>query len=231
MAKSRKKKMRKRKSKRKLTKIRKVLRKKAKKILKAKTRQAKARVAKIRVRKMAPKAIKKRKAAPKPITKAPAPAETSAPSAGLNVGDSVPDIKVEDDAGRQVSLSDFRGKKVVLYFYPKDDTPGCTVEACSFRDGLSQIEGKGAVVLGVSVDPVDSHQVFKQKFNLNFPLLSDANKEMVQNYGVWKKKSMYGRTYMGIERTTFLIDEEGRIAKIFPKVDVNVHFNEVLASL
>ncbi len=149
----------------------------------------------------------------------------------LKVGAQAPDFKLMTDAGQEVSLSSYRGKKVVLYFYPRDDTPGCTVEACSFRDGFADIAAKGAVILGVSADSVDSHQAFKKKFNLNFPLLADTDKEVVAKYGVWKEKSMYGKTFMGIERTTFIIDEKGKIAKIFPKVSVKEHLNEVLESL
>ena len=149
----------------------------------------------------------------------------------LQVGRPAPDIRLQDDEGREVRLADFRGKQVVLYFYPKDDTPGCTVEACAFRDGAVRLRQRGAVVLGVSADPVASHKKFKAKFHLNFPLLSDAEKEAVQAYGVWKEKSMYGRTYMGIERTTFIIDAEGKIARIFPRVKVGGHLEEVLAAL
>ncbi len=128
-------------------------------------------------------------------------------------------------------LSDFKGKKVVLYFYPKDDTPGCTKESCAFRDGLDEIHTSGAVVLGVSGDSVESHKKFTKKFNLNFPLLSDEKKTMLQAYGVWKEKSLYGRKFMGIERTTFIIDEQGKIDDIFQKVKVNGHLEEVLAEL
>ena len=149
----------------------------------------------------------------------------------IEVGSKAPEFKLQSDEEKEVSLSDFRGKKVVLYFYPKDDTPGCTKEACSFRDGASPIKRKEAVVLGVSPDPVPSHQKFKKKYGLNFPLLSDPDKKMLQAYGVWKEKSMYGRTYMGVERTTFVIDENGKIAKIFPKVKVDGHLDEVLAGL
>lgn len=149
----------------------------------------------------------------------------------LKIGSKAPDFKVLTDEEKEVSLSDFRGKKIVLYFYPKDNTPGCTRESCSFRDGLSQIKRKGAVVLGVSPDSVKSHQKFKQDQTLNFPLLSDSEKKLVQAYSVWKEKSLYGRKYMGVERTTFLIDEEGRIARIFPRVKVDGHFEEVLAVL
>lgn len=149
----------------------------------------------------------------------------------LQAGDKAPEFKLLSDEGQEVSLSDFRGKKVVLYFYPRDDTPGCTRESCAFRDGWAQMKQKGAVVLGISADSVASHQRFKQKFNLPFPLLSDPEKKALDAYGVWKKKSLYGRTFLGIERTTFVIDEEGRIAKIFPKVKVDGHFDEVLEAL
>jgi len=130
-----------------------------------------------------------------------------------------------------VKLSDLKGKKVVLYFYPKDDTPGCTTEACNFRDGIAEIKKKGAIVLGVSADSVASHKKFKDKFELPFQLLSDPEKKMIEDYGVWKEKSMYGRKYMGIERTTFVIDGQGKIAHIFPKVKVGSHYDEVLAAL
>ncbi len=146
-------------------------------------------------------------------------------------GQPAPDFTAQDDAGNTVRLADLRGKKVVLYFYPKDDTPGCTKEACAFRDGFSELRKRGAVVYGVSIDSVASHAKFKQKFQLNFPLLSDADKKIVDAYGVWKQKSLYGRSFMGIERTTFLIDEQGKIAKVFPKVKVNEHYEEVLAAL
>src|SRR5262249_8035082 len=155
--------------------------------------------------------------------KAPTPAAPAAPMAQvvtLHEGEMAPNFSAADDNGHPVSLANFRGKKVVLYFYPKDDTPGCTVEACAFRDGFAEIQETSAEVLGVSVDDVASHQKFKEKYNLNFPLLADTDKKIVNDYGVWKEKNMYGRTYMGIERTTFLIDESGVIKKIFPKVDV-----------
>jgi len=119
----------------------------------------------------------------------------------------------------------------VLYFYPKDDTPGCTKEACAFRDGIDEIRDRGALVLGVSVDSVESHKKFKNKHELNFPLLADTDKKVVEAYGVWKEKSMYGKTYMGIERTTFIIDKQGKISHIFPKVKVEEHYDEVLDAL
>ena len=157
-------------------------------------------------------------------------AKTAIQSA-LKVGDPAPEFEAASDDGSTVRLRDLRGKNIVLYFYPKDDTPGCTKEACAFRDGISQLKAKGAVVLGVSIDSVASHQRFKEKYRLNFPLLSDPDRKIVDAYGVWKKKSLYGRTFLGIERTTFLIDAAGRIAKIFPRVKVDQHAEDVLAAL
>jgi peroxiredoxin Q/BCP len=149
----------------------------------------------------------------------------------LHPGDKAPDFELPDDTGRVVSLGDFRGKKVVLYFYPKDSTPGCTIEACDFRDNLARLGEKGAVVLGLSADTVESHRRFKEKQGLNFPLLSDPERRALEAYGVWKEKSLYGRKFMGIERTTVLIDERGRVEKVFPKVKVQGHADEVLSSL
>ncbi len=149
----------------------------------------------------------------------------------VEAGDKAPDFKLLADDGRIVSLKDFRGKKVVLYFYPKDDTPGCTAEACSFRDNLARVTSKGAVVLGVSRDDHASHGKFRDKYALNFPLLSDDAGTVTQAYGVWKQKKNYGREYMGIERTTFLIDEQGTVTKVWPKVKVDGHTDEVLAAL
>jgi len=157
--------------------------------------------------------------------------KVAAVTGGLKVGSRAPAFSLPNEKGQVVKLSELRGKKVVLFFYPKDNTPGCTQEACSFRDGLQAIRKKGAVVLGVSADSVASHQKFSQKFDFNFPLLSDESKAMIQAYGVWKEKSMYGRKYMGIERTTVLIDKDGTIRQVFPKVKVNGHFEEVLEAL
>jgi len=147
------------------------------------------------------------------------------------VGETAPDFALRSDEGRRMSLKDFRGKKVVLYFYPKDDTPGCTKEACSFRDNLTRVSSKGAVVLGVSRDDAASHGKFRDKYHLNFPLLSDDEGKVTEAYGVWKKKNLYGREHFGIERTTFLIDEDGKIARVWPKVHVEGHTDEVLAAL
>ena len=149
----------------------------------------------------------------------------------LKEGDKAPDFTAKDDEGNDVSLKDFRGKKVVLYFYPKDNTSGCTKEACDFRDNMGRIKRKDAVVLGVSPDSEKSHGKFKSKFDLTFPLLVDEDKKLVNAYGVWQEKSLYGRKFMGVVRTTFVIDEKGKIAKIFSKVKVAGHVDEVLAAL
>ena len=149
----------------------------------------------------------------------------------LSIGDKAPEFTLKDDTGNDVSLKNFKGKNVVLYFYPKDDTPGCTTEACDFKDHLPKFAKKNAVILGVSADSVDSHVKFKKKFGLPFQLLSDPNKDTIQAYDVWKEKSMYGKKYMGIERSTFVIDEKGKIAQIFPKVKVGGHIEEVLETL
>jgi len=149
----------------------------------------------------------------------------------LKVGQKAPDFTLPSDTGEKVSLKDFRGKKVVLYFYPKDDTPGCTKEACSFRDNIDRIFQKGAVVIGISADSVESHKKFKEKYNLNFPLLSDEKHKVLEKYGVWKERSLYGKKFMGTERTTFIIDENGKIARIFRKVKVDGHTDEVLQKL
>ena len=149
----------------------------------------------------------------------------------LTEGTLAPDFTLPSDGGSEVTLSDYRGKKVVLYFYPKDNTSGCTTEACNFRDDYSQIIAAGAVVLGVSPDTVKSHDKFKLKFELPFALLSDPDHRVAEMYGAWGEKKMYGKTYMGILRSTFVIDQEGRIIKVFPKVKVKDHSQEVLAVL
>jgi len=146
----------------------------------------------------------------------------------LKVGDKAPDFKTTDQDGNTVKLSDHKGERVVLYFYPKDDTPGCTKEACSFRDADTTYRKKGIKVFGVSTDSEKSHQKFISKFQLPFDLLADTDKSIVEKYGVWGEKSMYGKKYMGTMRKTFLIDEKGWIAKIFDKVNVAEHADEVL---
>jgi peroxiredoxin Q/BCP len=148
--------------------------------------------------------------------------------AKLKVGDKAPEFTLPSDGGKDISLKDFRGKKVVLYFYPKDDTPGCTKEACSFSENLARVKKKGAVVFGVSADSPASHKKFADKFGLSFPLLSDESKSVIKAYNVWKEKSMYGKKYMGIERTTFIIDEKGSVVHMFEKVKVDGHTDDVL---
>ena len=149
----------------------------------------------------------------------------------LHDGDIAPGFSLENDAGQKTSLKDFRRKKVVLYFYPRDDTPGCTKEACNFRDSLDSIIGKDAAVLGISMDSISSHKKFREKYSLNFPLLSDTSGEVTKAYGVYKQKNMYGVIRWGIERSTFIIDEDGKIAKIWRKVKVDGHKDEVLQAL
>jgi thioredoxin-dependent peroxiredoxin len=141
----------------------------------------------------------------------------------IGQGDEAPDFTLPSDDGSEVRLSDFRGRRVVLYFYPKDDTSGCTAQACELRDDLPRFEALDAVVMGVSPDPVSSHVKFRDKYDLNFPLLADEDHAVAEAYGVWKEKSMYGRTYMGIERSTFVIDPEGRIEQAWRNVKARGH--------
>jgi len=147
------------------------------------------------------------------------------------VGKSAPAFTLDTDTGERLSLRDLKGKPVVLYFYPKDDTSGCTAEACEFRDAFPRFDKSKAVILGVSPDPVKSHQKFKAKYELPFTLLADTDHAVAEQYGVWKEKSMYGRKYMGVERTTFIIDAAGKMAKIFEKVKPQGHAAEVEAAL
>ena len=148
----------------------------------------------------------------------------------LEVGDKAPDFTLPTDGVRKVSLKALKGKTVVLYFYPRDDTPGCTAEACAFRDSLPDFSKVKAEVIGISRDPVASHEKFKKKFKLPFPLASDEDGKVTEAYGVWVEKSMYGKKYMGIERATFLIDGKGIIRDIWRKVKVDGHADEVLAA-
>lgn len=149
----------------------------------------------------------------------------------LREGDPAPDFSAPANNGAQVSLADFRGKNVILYFYPKDDTPGCTKEACAFRDQFAAFKQKGAVILGVSVDPVKAHDKFVEKFKLPFTLIADVDKKIVTAYGVWGQKTFMGRKYLGTHRVTFLIGPDGRIKKIWPLVKPEAHAAEVLAAL
>jgi peroxiredoxin Q/BCP len=153
------------------------------------------------------------------------------PELKLKVGDKAPAFKAATNGGGTVSLADLKGKQIVLYFYPKDDTPGCTKEACAFRDVYAQITKKGAVVLGVSVDPVKAHDKFVEKFKLPFTLLADVDHQIVEAYGVWGEKQFMGRKYMGTNRVTFLIGADGKIKAIWPKVKPEEHAAEVLAAL
>ncbi len=171
-----------------------------------------------------------KKAAPKKSAGTPA-VQAAETSVQLQVGSPAPDFSVSTDEGQVVSLQDFIGQTVVLYFYPKDDTPGCTVEACDFRDNFMRLKSKRAVVLGVSRDSQDSHRKFKKKYELPFQLLVDSDGKLCEAYGAWKEKSMYGRKYMGIERMTVLIGPDGLIRKVYPKVKVKGHVDEVLADI
>jgi len=149
----------------------------------------------------------------------------------LELGTKAPDFSAQIDGGKEIKLTDFKGKKLVLYFYPKDQTSGCTTEACDFRDNMERITSSGAVVIGVSPDSVKSHEKFIEKQNLNFHLLSDPDKKICEDYGVWAEKSMYGRKYMGVFRTTYLIDENGTILKSWAKVKVKGHVEDVIGNL
>jgi peroxiredoxin Q/BCP len=146
-------------------------------------------------------------------------------------GSPAPDFTLTSDSGERVSLSQFRGQPVVLYFYPKDDTPGCTAQACGIRDSYDDFEQRGAVVLGVSPDEESSHVKFKQKYGLPFTLLADPEHEVAEQYGVWGERKYMGKTYMGVERSTFLIDEDGRIAKVMRRVKPDTHAELVLEAL
>ncbi|HEX9928335.1 MAG TPA: thioredoxin-dependent thiol peroxidase [Pyrinomonadaceae bacterium] len=146
----------------------------------------------------------------------------------LNEGDVAPDFTARDEKGNEVKLADFRGKRVALYFYPKDDTPGCTKQACSLRDSYADLTDKNIKVLGVSLDDEASHQKFIGKFNLPFTLLADTDRKLSESYGVYGEKNMYGKKYMGVSRTTFLIDEAGKIKKIINKPNVEQHADEVI---
>lgn len=142
-----------------------------------------------------------------------------------------PAFSLKATDGSTVKLSDFKGKYVVLYFYPKDDTPGCTREACAFRDRSREIQDLGAVVLGVSADSVEKHQKFTQKYDLNFPLLADTEHELAEKYGAWREKNMYGKVSMGIQRSTYIIDPAGKVAKLWKKVSVDGHDEQVITVL
>jgi peroxiredoxin Q/BCP len=149
----------------------------------------------------------------------------------LAVGTQAPEFTTTDQDGKTRTLSDFKGKKVILYFYPKDNTPGCTKEACGFRDHFSEFRRLGVEILGVSVDPEKSHKSFVRKYELPFTLLADTDKRLVEAYGVWGEKKLYGKKYLGTHRVTYLIDEAGKIAAVFPTVKPDTHAEEILAVL
>ena len=149
----------------------------------------------------------------------------------LEVGSKAPAFSLVSDSGKKTKLSDFEGQPVVLYFYPKDDTPGCTKEACAFRDASKQLKALGAVVLGMSPDDVASHAKFRDKFSLNFPLLADPDHSIAEAYGAWREKNMYGKRSMGVQRSTYLIDASGKIVKVWKKVSVDGHDAAVLEAL
>jgi peroxiredoxin Q/BCP len=146
----------------------------------------------------------------------------------LSTGDIAPDFTSKDQDGNEVKLSDFKGKKVVLYFYPKDNTPGCTAESCNLRDNYEELQKQGYVVLGVSTDDEKSHQKFIEKYDLPFPLIADTDKSVHEAYGTWGEKKMYGKSYMGTLRTTYVIDEEGKIAEVISKVKTKDHAAQIL---
>lgn len=149
----------------------------------------------------------------------------------LKEGQKAPDFELADQEGKKADLSDFKGKKVILYFYPRDDTPGCTIEACSFRDNIKKLKNKNIEVLGISNDNQISHEKFSKKFRLPFKLLCDTDKKVSKAYGIYEKKSFMGREYMGITRSTFIIDKNGKIEKIFYKVNPEKHIDEIYCTL
>lgn len=209
----------------------------AKKAAKPAAKGKKATKAKVKAK--APARAKKPRAPKTPVetpaaeaASAPeAPAASEPPAAAPRAGDAAPEFDVVGDQGEQISLSRLRGKKIVLYFYPKDDTPGCTVEACKFQEHLGSLTEHGAVVVGLSPDDAASHAKFRQKYNLTFHLGVDRGAEVAKRYGVWVEKNMYGKKSMGIQRSTFLIDADGNVAAAWPKVKVDGHAEEVLSAL
>jgi peroxiredoxin Q/BCP len=206
---------------------------KASKLPKRKKATAKKSAAKKKATKKKVKAARKptKKRMVKKITQKTLTRADTTPIQRVSEGDQAPDFQIHDQNGQTVQLSQLRGKNVVLYFYPKDDTPGCTIEACSFRDHLGTLQQHNTVVLGVSFDDQDSHQKFINKYNLNFQLLSDLDKKVAEAYGVYVQKNMYGNISWGIERSTFVINKEGVIAKAFRRVKVEGHTQQVLEVL
>lgn len=203
-----------------------------------KTAKTKGAATKTTKKKLTAKTARKKtaKAAAKKTTKKKT-VKQAASSAGSSTsgfpstGQLAPDFELMDGSGKAHRLSDYRGRKVVLYFYPKDDTPGCTKEACGFRDTLTEFAKRNAQILGVSPDKVESHEKFARKFSLNFPLLADQDRAVAEHYGAYGEKKLYGKVTLGIKRTTFVIDEQGRLEKIFPNVKADGHEAQVLAYL
>lgn len=177
------------------------------------------------------KDVAKKIMAAKTVEVKAAPAPLFKTASGLSEGSMAPDFVLTDSFGKSHKLSDYRGRRVVLYFYPKDNTPGCTIEACDFRDKNGAIFQAGGVTFGISPDHAESHKKFITKYNLGFTLLCDEEKTVAKRFGVWKEKHNYGQTYWGIERTTFVLNDEGKIVKIFPKVQVEGHVEKVLEYL
>lgn len=194
------------------------------------TKKTTKKVVKKATKKVSPKKTVK-KAVKKTSAKSKASAPKKSPAAMPAVGQLAPDFAVQSDTNGVVSLSKYRGKNVVLYFYPKDDTPGCTREACSFQEHKSKLVGRNTIVIGVSPDGVDSHKKFRLKYGLDFVLLADQDREVCKAYGVWVEKNNYGKKYMGVQRATFLIDTNGCVAYVWPKVSVDGHTEEVLAEI
>ncbi len=207
--------------------------KKAKKSAKKVTKKKVVAKKKAPVKKSAKKTAKKvaKKAAPKPVKKPTKAAKAAPAGASSLTGKPAPAFTMPTGHGQSISLADFRGQRVLLYFYPKDDTPGCTAQACALRDGMDALASANTVVIGVSKDSIGSHQKFKTKYDLNFLLASDENTGVSEKYGVWVEKNMYGRKYMGIQRSTFLIDEKGIVRKEWRGVSVPTHYDDVSAAL
>lgn len=212
----------------------KTTKKAAKKAVKKATKKAAEKATKKATKKVAVKATKAKTAKKKSVaSKSKSPAKKSVKAAkGMPVvGQAAPNFVMKTDTSGVISLEKYRGKNVVLYFYPKDDTPGCTIEACSFQENKNRLMTAGAVVIGVSPDSVDSHAKFRKKYGLDFVLAADEDTKVAKAYGVWVEKNMYGKKKMGIQRATFLIDGSGRVAYVWPKVAVEGHTQEVLDQL
>jgi len=210
----------------------KTVKKTVKKSVKKSTSKPKSKTAKKSAKTAAKKSTVKSKSAGTSKKSVKSDSKSKRRASGMPVvGQLAPDFAVLSDTNGVVSLSRYKGKNVVLYFYPKDDTPGCTREACSFQEHKAKLIGRNAIVIGVSPDSVDSHKKFRSKYGLDFVLVADQDRDVCQSYGVWVEKNNYGKKYMGVQRATFLIDASGRIAYVWPKVSVDGHTEEVLAEI